>query len=140
MARILLVGEDPNLLATRSLLLSEWETETCRTSEAKAALNSIRFDGVILGQLVNRQSARELIALAKSVDARVLLVRYPGEAQGYDSETHILDLDESPSWLIGWARHTFGGNSHIGGKGTNRDRNPDGGVDPSQGSLETSAS
>ena len=140
MARILLVGEDANLLATRALLLSEWETETCRTNEAKAALNSNRFDGVILGQLVNRQSARELIALAKNVDARVLLVRYPGEAQGFDSEIHVLDLDESPAWLVRWAKDTFGSNSQVDGKGTSRDRNPDGGLDPGHGPLETGAS
>ena len=32
--RILLVGDDSNLLATRALLLAEWRTSTTNSSEA----------------------------------------------------------------------------------------------------------
>ena len=140
MARILLVGEDKNLLTTRALLLSSWETETVSTDEAKEALNTARFDAVIVGQLVKEQSARELIAVAKQADTRVLLIRYPEDAREFESETHILDLYESPAWLQQWATATLG-RPAVDGKGAKSHAGkPDGMGDALRGQLESGAS
>jgi hypothetical protein len=132
-----LVGEDENLLATRALLLSDWETKICRTDAAKAALNSNKIDAVILGQLVESSSARNLIELAKQAGAKVLLIRYPGNRQKFDAETHVQDLEENPAWLIRWAKNTLGGKSYADGRGPNPTHNP---ADPTHGSLESGAS
>lgn len=140
MARILLIGEDQNLLATRALLLSDWETETCRASEAKARLASRGFDALIIGQLVEEQSARNLIEVAKQTGAKVLLIRYPDAMNSFDAETHTQDLNETPAWLIRWTKNALGGKSYIDGRGSNPTQNPGGSPRHSDGSLESGAS
>ena len=64
--RILLVGEDPHLLATRALLLSEWETETVNSYEAMDKIQTGAFDLVIIGHTVSELGAKMLIWRTKS--------------------------------------------------------------------------
>ena len=104
--RILLVGEDPDLLATRALLLSHWETEIKNSRSAIAALQTETFDVVIVGQLVTAANARLLIDAAQKQEAapEILAIRDPEDAVDLAVETHFLDLRESPAWLEQWVR------------------------------------
>ena len=99
--RILLIGEDPTLLATRSLLLSDWETETVNTLQAMKRIEAETFDLVIIGHTVPENSAKMLIGAAKELKSppEVLVIRSIGENDDLGVETHPNDLWESPAWL-----------------------------------------
>ncbi len=103
-SRILLVGEDSMLLATRALLLKEWGPMTVGAREAGDALRAQRYDVVILGQLVPVESARALIEQARSQNPppAILAIRNTGEGIDLGVETHITNLWESPAWLARW--------------------------------------
>jgi DNA-binding NtrC family response regulator len=98
---ILLVGEDPLLLRTRAMLLSDWQVSTGQTREAQELLQSRSFDAVILGQLVPAGKVAELIELSKSLRPApaILLIRYPEDRTSFDVETHTTDQHQSPGWL-----------------------------------------
>ncbi len=66
--RILLVGEDPNLLATRAMLLAEWSTEISDARGALAAMQAELFDVVIIGQLVSVDETRRPIPEANKMN------------------------------------------------------------------------
>ena len=102
--RILLVGEDPDLLATRALLLSDWETEIKDSNSAIAAVQAETFDVIIVGQLVTASSARLLIAAAqkRKPAPTILAIRNPGDEAALAVETHFVDLRQSPAWLKQW--------------------------------------
>ena len=104
--RILLVGEDPDLLVTRALLLSDWETEIKNSRSAIAAVQTGTFDVVIIGQLVSAENARKLIDAAQKREAgpEILLIRDPEDGLDLAVETRFLDLRESPAWLERWVR------------------------------------
>ena len=98
--RILLVGEDPLLLATRALLLSDWETETVHTFKAINRIESESFDLVVIGHTVPEVSARVLIWGAKELEnPPEPAIRTSGGDDDLGVETHASDLYESPAWL-----------------------------------------
>ncbi len=99
--RILLVGEDPGLLATRAFLLAEWQTEITNTRAALPAMQAKLFDVVIIGQLVSVAEAKRLIAEALKLNPApsILAVRFIGEAIDLGVETHFANSEESPGWL-----------------------------------------
>ena len=99
--RILLVGEDPTLLATRALLLSDWETETVHTFKAINRIESESFDLVVIGHTVPEVSARVLIWGAKELEnpPEILAIRTSRGDDDLGVETHTSDLYESPAWL-----------------------------------------
>lgn len=104
--RILLVGEDPVLLETRALLLSDWQTEIKDTFHAIAALEAERFDVVILGQLVTAKNARLVISSAKRQEPvpEILAIRYVDDPADLGVDTHEIDLLKSPAWLRAWVK------------------------------------
>ncbi len=99
--RILLVGEDPSLLATRALLLSDWETETVNTFQATKCIEAEIIDLVIIGHTVPKMDAKVIIGAAQRLKPppEVLVIRSTGENDEYGVETHANDLWESPEWL-----------------------------------------
>jgi hypothetical protein len=105
-ARILLVGEDPGLLATRALLVSDWETENKDSRSAIAVLQTKSFDVVIVGQSVTAEKARLLIDAAHKQKAvpEILALRNPEDKVALAVERHFLDLRKSPAWLEQWVR------------------------------------
>jgi DNA-binding NtrC family response regulator len=102
--RILLVGEDPVLLETRALLLSDWETEIKDTHSAIATIATEQFDVVILGQLVTAKNAQLVISSAKEKEPapEILAIRNGGDSAALGVDTHQIDLLESPAWLKEW--------------------------------------
>ena len=66
--RILLVGEDSNLTATRALLLSDWETESLNSVSALERVEMVSFDLIIICHSVSGASAKKLIRTAQNVD------------------------------------------------------------------------
>ena len=99
--RILLVGEDPALLATRAFLLAEWQTEIVNTKAALPAIQAKPFDIVIIGQLVSVVATKRLIAEARKLNPApsILAVRFIGEDIDFEVETHFANSEESPGWL-----------------------------------------
>jgi hypothetical protein len=99
--RILLVGEDPPLLATRALLLAEWSTEIVNTKESSVAMRTQTFDVVIIGQLVPIAATKELIAESQELNPApaILAIRFPGEEVDFCVETHTTGMHDHPGWL-----------------------------------------
>jgi hypothetical protein len=99
--RILLVGEDSLLLATRALLLSERETETVNSYGAMERCTA-EFDLVIIGHTVPQLGAHLLIDRLKGLShpPQILAIRISIGDDPLEVETHISDLYESPAWLI----------------------------------------
>jgi len=62
--RILLVGDNPILMETRTRLLEPLETVGAKSSEAVAALLGQPFGVIIIGQTVSTAIAEELSDLA----------------------------------------------------------------------------
>jgi hypothetical protein len=109
-SRILLVGEDPHLLATRALLLSDWATEISSSKDALSALNEKRFDVVIIGQLVDENNVRALIRAAKSLSRpKILVIRYPEDMNTFEADVYPVDVGRSPGWLIEWVSQALEG-------------------------------
>jgi hypothetical protein len=104
--KILLVGEDPDLLATRAFLLSAWETQIENSLGAIAAVQAETFAVVIVGQLVSADNARLLIDAAQKQEAapEILVIRDPEDEVDLAVETYFLDLRDSPAWLEVWVR------------------------------------
>jgi hypothetical protein len=100
--RLLLVGEDPALLKTRALLLSNWSSTIVSSREAREILARENFALIVFGQLVPLSKTIELIKIAEGLTAppKVLAIRFPGDADGLGVETHILDTSDKPGWLI----------------------------------------
>ncbi|MGC1295322.1 MAG: hypothetical protein WA869_09785 [Alloacidobacterium sp.] len=99
--RILLVGEDPALLATRAFLLAEWHTKISNTEAALPTMQAEPFDVVIIGQLVPVVETKRLIAEARKLNPApsILLVRFIGDDIDFGVETHFANSEESPGWL-----------------------------------------
>lgn len=100
--RILLVGEDPLLLATRALLLSDWETETSNSYDAMERIfHGERFDLVIIGHTIPHLGAHILIDRLRELapSPEILVIRIAKGDDDLEVETHISDLYESPAWL-----------------------------------------
>jgi CheY-like chemotaxis protein len=100
--RILLVGEDPLLLATRALLLSDWGTETANSYEAMQRIYAgATYDLVLIGHTVPTLGAHLLIDRLKEQDSppEILAIRLAMGEADLEVETHLSDLYESPAWL-----------------------------------------
>jgi DNA-binding response OmpR family regulator len=99
--RILLVGEDPGLIATRALLLSDWETEKCNAFQAMDRIERKTFDLLIICQSVPDTNAKLLISAAKqqAIPAEILLIRMDRNGQDFGVDVRSHDLWESPAWL-----------------------------------------
>jgi hypothetical protein len=99
--RILLIGEDPILLSTRAMLLSDWETVITNSLEAAAVMEAQPFDIVIIGQLVTHRRFEELISHARMLDPAPALfaIRYPGECDRLGIEIHQTNSWDNPAWL-----------------------------------------
>ena len=100
--RILLVGEDPLVLATRALLLSDWETETVNSYGAMERIRNAEFDLVIIGHTIPQLGAHVLIDRLKELSPppEILAIRIAIGDDPLEAETHFSDLYESPAWLI----------------------------------------
>jgi hypothetical protein len=98
--RLLLVGEDPALLATRAFLLAEWQTEIVNTKAALPAMQAKQFDIVIIGQLVSVIETKRLIAEAGKLKPApsILVIRFIGDDVDLGVETHFANSEESPRW------------------------------------------
>jgi CheY-like chemotaxis protein len=99
--RILMVGEDSLLLATRALLLSDWETETANSYAAMERIYAgAAFDLVIIGHTIPQLGAHLLIDRLReqSSPPEIIAIRI-AEEDDLEVETHISDLYESPGWL-----------------------------------------
>jgi CheY-like chemotaxis protein len=99
--RILLVGEDSNLIATRALLLSNWETETINAIQATEHIETHAFELLVICQTVSDMNARALIRAAKKlkVPPEILLIRADRSDDDFGVDVHSQDLWESPAWL-----------------------------------------
>jgi CheY-like chemotaxis protein len=99
--RILLVGEDSHLLATRALLLSDWEIETVNSYDAMDRIRAGAFDLVIVGHTIPELGAKMLIWRIKDLrpPPEILAIRIAVGDDDLEVETHISDLYESPGWL-----------------------------------------
>lgn len=115
--RILLVGEEPLLLATRALLLSDWETETVNSYGAMERIRTGNFDVVIIGHTVPQLGAHLLIDRLKELSPapEILAIRIAIGDDPLEVETHISDLYESPGWLIERARELLAART-VGGR------------------------
>jgi CheY-like chemotaxis protein len=99
--RILLVGENSSLIATRALLLSDWETETVHAFQAMECIETQAFDLLIICQSVPDATAKNLIRAAKELKAppEILLIRADRSDKDFGVEVHTQNLWESPAWL-----------------------------------------
>lgn len=99
--RILLVGENSSLIATRALLLSDWETETVNAFQAMECIETQAFDLLIICQSVPDVTAKNLIRAAKELKAppQILLIRSNRSDEDFGVDVHTQDLWESPAWL-----------------------------------------
>jgi hypothetical protein len=98
--RILLVGEDPVLMATRAMLLSDWKTTTADPRQALTTLDAESFDAMILCQTVSNADAEQLIAATrrKQPGAAILAIGPTGKTH-LGVRTEAVDLEKSPAWL-----------------------------------------
>jgi hypothetical protein len=99
--RILLVGDDSNLLATRALLLAEWQTATTPSNQALGYVRSERFDLLVLCHSIETETVKAIVAQVSqiSMPPKILAVSHDGELEGLGIETHKRNLWESPRWL-----------------------------------------
>ena len=97
----MLVGENSSLIATRALLLSDWETETVTAIEALERIETQVLDLLIVCQTVPDTTAKVLIRAAKDMKAppEILLIRADRSGEVFDVDVHSQDLWESPAWL-----------------------------------------
>jgi CheY-like chemotaxis protein len=118
--KILLVGDDRNLLETRALILADWTTEIVDSRRALERLGSEIFDVVIVGQSAPRVTVTQLVHLSRQLvpSPSVLLLRFADEDEEFGVETHSAGLlHENPGWLksrVGEmlaARHAAGNES-----------------------------
>src|ERR1700761_5733822 len=88
---ILLVGENSALLATRAMLLSDWNTVSASPSEALSLLQADSFDGIVLCHSVRTDEANALIVLAnKSLpQPAILSIRVPGDPELAGAVHHL---------------------------------------------------
>ena len=99
--RILLVGDDSNLLATRALLLAEWQTSTTHSNEALSCVRASHYDLLVLCHSVETSTVKSIVAQVRQapMPPKILAVSQDGELDGLGIETHKRDLWESPRWL-----------------------------------------
>jgi DNA-binding response OmpR family regulator len=99
--RILLVGDDSNLLATRALLLAKWQTSTTPSNQALGYVRSERFDLLVLCHSIETETVKAIVAQVSqiSMPPKILAVSHDGELEGLGIETHKRNLWESPRWL-----------------------------------------
>jgi DNA-binding response OmpR family regulator len=98
--RILLVGEDPVLMATRAMLLSDWQTTTLNAREASAALSAQSFDLVVLCQTVPDADVKQLIATAQRKQPSAAILAISRGVRSYlGVRTENLNLGKGPEWL-----------------------------------------
>ena len=99
--RILLVGENSSLIATRALLLSDWETETASAIGAMDLIGTQALGLLIICQTVPDATAKVLIRAAKELNAppELLLIRVDRSGEDFGVDVHTHDLWESPAWL-----------------------------------------
>jgi hypothetical protein len=99
--RVLLVGDDEAVLATRALLLQPLETVKSCSSDALDILLTQPFGVVVIGQSVERPSADWIIAAAKSLEnsPALIAIRFPNEGLAMDVEVHETNSWKDPGWL-----------------------------------------
>jgi CheY-like chemotaxis protein len=99
--RILLVGDDSNLLSTRALLLAEWQTSTTHSNEALSCVMASHYDLLVLCHSVETATVKTIVAQVRQAQTppKILAVSHDGELDGLGIETHKRDLWESPRWL-----------------------------------------
>lgn len=98
--RILLVGENSELLTTRAMLLSDWETMVATPAKALQLLKTEHFRGILLCHSVATDIAEDIIALATvKANSAILAIRLANDSNLRGAENHLSDLSESPAWL-----------------------------------------
>ena len=99
--RILLVGDDSNLLATRALLLTEWQPTTTHSDEALSFVKSGRYDLLVFCHSIETERVKAIVAQVKQTQPppKILAMSHDGELDGLGIEIHKRDLWESPRWL-----------------------------------------
>ena len=99
--RILLIGDDSNLLSTRALLLAEWQTTAIHSHDALSSVSSGNYDLIVLCHSIETDTVKAIVAQVRQAKTppKILAVSHDGELNGLGIETHKRDLWESPRWL-----------------------------------------
>jgi DNA-binding response OmpR family regulator len=100
--RILVVGDEPTILASRAVQLAQWNPETTTSERAVSLLEKGDFELVVIGQSVPDQRATELITTLHRVQPspKLLLIRLPESQTEFGVVTHIVRPALHPAWLL----------------------------------------
>src|ERR1700761_462131 len=100
-ARILLVGDYQPLLATRTMMLQDWNPDAASSSEALEKVHTGSYELIVIGQSVPGGMAIEIVSAAKRLmpPAQVIAIRFNDDTVDLGVETHLVDMSANPSWL-----------------------------------------
>jgi hypothetical protein len=98
-----------NLLATRALLLAEWQTTTTHFNDALSYVRSHRFDLLVLCHSIETDTVKAIVAQVRQAQTppKILAVSQDVELEGR-IEAHKRDLWERPRWLSQCVRMILG--------------------------------
>jgi len=93
-ADLLIVGDDPILLETRSCLLRDWQVSVSPSKQAIEAIRSKFHHLIIFCQTIPDETANALIAHAREMNPNVktLAIHLPGQARDVDAELYETQL------------------------------------------------
>jgi DNA-binding NtrC family response regulator len=115
---ILIVGDRPVLLQTRTELLQNWQIVTASSRNAGDAIQARAYDLLIFSQTVLEDTANSLISRARAVNPQLNVIAISAEEQerSLASATYGVDLSNPNGLRIAVARllSMSGQNSDIG--------------------------
>src|SRR5271156_5019557 len=106
MAALLVVGDDPILLETRSYLLRDWQVSVSTSKMAIDAIRSKSYDLIILCQTIPDETAHALIGHAREMNPRVksLAIHLPGQTRDVEAELYETQF-QNPGRLMSVVAH-----------------------------------
>jgi CheY-like chemotaxis protein len=95
-AAILIVGDDPILLETRTDSLKAWRVSTTTSQHAVEAFRSKFYDLIIFCQTIPEETSRALIDQAHKLDPTVktLAIRVSGPGRDVDADLYGVLLEQ----------------------------------------------
>jgi DNA-binding NtrC family response regulator len=103
---ILVVGDRPVLLQTRTELLQNWQIVTASSRNAGDAIQARAYDLLIFSQTVLEDTANSLISRARAVNPQLNVIAISAEEQerSLASATYRVDLSNPDGLRIAVAR------------------------------------
>lgn len=93
--KVLIIGDDPVLTQSRVELLRDWRPSASNSTQAPDLIREIVPDLLIICQTVPDEKAKELVASARALNPRVLVlaVCLYNEQRDFDAERFEVQLD-----------------------------------------------